>query len=580
MHRVVRSHVDDFSKRFQIEGDISKRFEAFLNYSVLRSYSADAVNPSELVYEGDDPGIDGVLFFIDDVYVSSVDEIDELLKNRRRDCDVTIAFLQAKISENWDKKEINVFQSAIQDFLSESSSYPHSDYIRDRREMFDHILKNVGKLRGGKPQAHCYFATTAREPSEREILGAFKALQTEIDNTGLFTEAVIKPLDRNKLVDLWGQADGPVEASLPAFAIAAFPKAPGVEEGYVVTVKAQDFINRRLSDNNNKLRQRIFEENVRDFIGSDGGVNKEMAETISDDTKQKRFGILNNGVTIISPDVRIQGNELYLRDFQIVNGCQTSNVLFENRHLVTNDATLMLKVIETDEASLVDEIVRSTNRQTKVQDDQFLATLDCVKGIEKFFNARGVDENHRLYFERRQNQFLEHDIPAIRVFTISEIARCVGAMFLDKPDIASRYPNRLTGELRDTVFKRENIEDIYYTAAYASYRLQLYLSNGRIDPKYSKLRWHILMAIKYFVAGEKTPQTNSQKVRKICEEIDQFMSNSEEEGLERLRTLCTKISSVQDITRDKLKVQGFVQEIKQNALTARKASLKAAQSVS
>jgi AIPR protein len=49
------------------------------------------------------------------------------------------------------------------------------------------------------------------------------------------------------------------------------------------------------------LRQRIFEENVRDFIGLEGEVNAEIADTLKDGLKQKRFGILNNGITIISP---------------------------------------------------------------------------------------------------------------------------------------------------------------------------------------------------------------------------------------------------------------------------------------
>jgi hypothetical protein len=113
---------------------------------------------------------------------------------------------------------------------------------------------------------------------------------------------------------------------------AAFPKAPGIEEGYVVTVKAKDFIEQVLIDKNDGLRQRIFEENVRDFIGSESQVNSEIADTLKDGLKQKRFGILNNGITIISPDVKVAGLDIYLRDFQIVNGCQTSNVLFE-RHL-------------------------------------------------------------------------------------------------------------------------------------------------------------------------------------------------------------------------------------------------------
>ena len=87
------------------------------------------------------------------------------------------------------------------------------------------------------------------------------------------------------------------------------------------------------------------------------------------------------------------------------------------------------------------------------------------------------------------------------MFDIKEIARCAGAMFLDKPDVASRYPNRLTGELKNVVFDRSYSEEIYHVAAYTLYRVKLLTSNGKIDPEDFKLRWHILTAIKYYILG-------------------------------------------------------------------------------
>ena len=133
----------------------------------------------------------------------------------------------------------------------------------------------------------------------------------------------------------------------------------------------------------------------------------------------------------------------------------------------------MLKLIETSEPAVIDDIVRATNRQARVDEHQFLATLDAVKALERYFVARGADDDLRLYFERRKNQFSHHRerLKAIRVFDIKEIARCVGAMFLDKPDIASRYPNRLTSELRSLVFDPSYQEEVYHAAAYTVYRL-------------------------------------------------------------------------------------------------------------
>lgn len=577
LHRVVEAHLADFVERFDITGETSKNFEAFVNYSIFRRFCSDQIDPSKLIYEGDDPGIDGYLTFVDDSYVESVDEVEDALKIQRRDANVSIVFVQSKTSESWKKSEINTFQTGILDFLSDNHAYPRSDYLENGRDVFDAILSKVGRIRNGKPNARIYFTSTARESSDREILASRDALRSSVLDTGLFSDVSVELVDRDKIVDLWTASEGQVEATLKLLGNAPFPPTPGIDESYIVTVRAQDFINSILVDENQKLRQRIFDENVRDFIGVDSDVNTEMGATIQDGLRQKRFGILNNGVTIIAPDVRLAGFEMYIRDFQIVNGCQTSNVLFQNRDLVDSDATLVLKVVETSDPSVVDDIVRSTNRQTKVEESQFLATLDAIKMIERYFVARAEDDEYRLFFERRTNQFSSHEnVKAIRVFDIKEIARCVAAMFLDKPDLASRYPNRLTGELRDLVFDSSYREEVFYVAAYSLYRLRLILASRKIDGRYAKLRWHILMAVRYYVCGENIPSLSSIKIEKNTKSLREFMEDGGDSRIAEINTLCSAIVDIDEMTRDKVRGTALSADVKARALALRRNSLASA----
>lgn len=447
IHRVISAQMKEFSDQFQVVEEDSKTFEALVNYVLLRQMTADNVSPNDLIYEGDDPGIDGVMIFLDDQFVSSPEEVEEILNGRKRDVVATIIFVQSKTSESWVKHEINTFKSAIEDFLSEESVFPMSEFLKGAQLTFNEVIKNLGKIVGGRPDCQAYYATTGPEPdvNAREIASVRAASIKGIQETGLFRNVEFEYLGREKVLAKWNSAEGSVETTLGTIGMAPFPKSPMIEEGYVVTARAKDFVDRVLSDERGNIRTNIFDENVRAYIGSDNDVNVEIIQTIENPDRQKRFGVLNNGVTIISPDVRVQGNEVYFKDYQIVNGCQTSNVLFAERDKLSDYATLMLKIIETDDAELIDEIVRSTNRQSKVQDEQFLATLDTMKAIEKFFEARGADEDHRLYFERRTHQFADDDVKAIRVFDIKEVARASASMFLSRPDLASRYPNRLTG---------------------------------------------------------------------------------------------------------------------------------------
>lgn len=97
MHRVVRSHLVDFKRRFNITQCDDKSFEAFVNYSVLRSYSEDHVAPEDLIYDGDDPGIDGVMFFVDGAYISSVDELEDVINKSRRDVEIIIVLSNRRL---------------------------------------------------------------------------------------------------------------------------------------------------------------------------------------------------------------------------------------------------------------------------------------------------------------------------------------------------------------------------------------------------------------------------------------------------------------------------------------------------
>src|SRR5438552_408539 len=136
MHRVVKAHLETFMERHAFSPAIDKAFEAFIGYCVLRKYCSDLFPVSALVYEGDDPGIDSIIFILDDILIWSADEQAEQLKRPRRNFDALIIFTQSKTGESWEKK-INTFESAVLDFISDKSYYPHSEYISERKLLFD-----------------------------------------------------------------------------------------------------------------------------------------------------------------------------------------------------------------------------------------------------------------------------------------------------------------------------------------------------------------------------------------------------------------------------------------------------------
>lgn len=565
MHQIIRAHVEAFKNTYSLNIESDKALEKFVNYSIFRNFSLDNISPDDLSYEGDDPGIDGVFFFLEDMYISSVEELEETVKNKKRDIDAVVVFTQAKSSENWSKGEINKFESGVLDFIKPISAYPHGSYIQEKHKLFLEIIKRVDKFKDGKPRVACFFSNTGIKPEAREILAALDTIKSNLEKSGLFREVDVIALDRDRLLKLWTRANGPIEAKFSTLGFVPFPAVDKVAVGYVVIVKAIEFVEKVLSNEEGKLRTRIFDENVRDFIGLDSNINNDIASTIIDSQKQKLFGILNNGITIVAPEVKLNAQDIFLSDYQIVNGCQTSNVLFEKQSALTPDVNIMIKIIKTEQSHLVDDIVRSTNRQTKVEDAQFLATIDVVKNIEHYFLTKEADDEEKLYFERRKNQFRDQAIPNIRIFDIKEIARCVGAMFVERPDYAHRYPIRLAIDLQEKVFKKEYQESIFYTAAYALYRLKLHFGNKRLAQEHRRFQWHILMAVKVFVSGGTSVSLQSKDVRDLCARIERFMADTKGSDFQQLKKLVDRVAGKTPVTRDTLRSLTFVTATRQIA---------------
>jgi len=201
-----------------------------------------------------------------------------------------------------------------------------------------------------------------------------------------------------------------------------------------------------------------------------------------------------------SPDVRVQGTTLHISNFQIVNGCQTSHVLYEHRDALTDDFMVTLKVVETTDEDVFSELVRATNSQSKIEESQFLSLSPIAKRVEAYFNTY-EGQDGRLYFERRDRQYVEKGIAAIRVVSLHNAAKCVCAMFLRRPDLSFKYPKRMYEDFGSRIFNEENREIIYYASALTLYRFHLLTPNNVIPQNMRRFKWHILPVAAAIIVG-------------------------------------------------------------------------------
>jgi hypothetical protein len=72
----------------------------------------------------------------------------------------------------------------------------------------------------------------------------------------------------------------------------------------------------------------LYEKNVRRFLGGRVKVNKGVQATLRE--MREKFGLFNNGITIMVSDFSIAGSGTYnLVEPYVVNGCQTTRSIWE-----------------------------------------------------------------------------------------------------------------------------------------------------------------------------------------------------------------------------------------------------------
>ncbi len=559
MHRIVKAHLDSFVRSFGLEADDeSVQFEKFATYCVLSNRFSASFDLDDVCTGQGDEGIDGMAVIIDETVTASVEDAQSIFSAPRRNHDADVLFVQAKRSENFDLGDFLKFKEGILRFAAQNPYIATDEVLSDARKIFDVILNEVPKVRNGRPSLTARFVTTGQYQKPAALETALNDFRAQLVELGLFHEIDVRFIDRDELTRLWVGTYSGINASLPAFSIAALPNIAGIDEAYLAVVRASDFVNNLLLTEDGNLRTQVFEENVRSFLGHDNPVNQSIAATLASEVAS-RFPVLNNGITIVSPEVKLQGTTLHLTNYQIVNGCQTSNVLFENRASL-GEVMVNIKVVKTKLEDVFSELVRATNSQSKVEDTQFLSLRPIIKRVEQYFNTYEGAES-RLYLERRDRQYVGQDIPTTRVFSLHNAAKCVAAMFCNRPELAARYPKQMYEELTETIFADATKEIVFYAACVTMYRFSLLVSNSTIPQNMKRLKWHVLPLVRAIISGRDVLPLNARQVERDAQQIIGVMCQHGQPATDVFNRIVGIFQGLGEVSSDRLKRQAILAEM-------------------
>ncbi len=563
MHRITAGLLRDFVSSFELgEMNEHEQFERLINHCVITPEIVEGYDLADVTSSDADDGIDGCAVIVDEEVIVSKEDCETILNDGRRNHSVKLILSQAKSAEQIELGELLKFNSAVERFCQDFDSIPADPIEANTKEIYAAAVDKAGCIRDGKPLLMLRYAYTGRYLKPKEIERAKNELLSKLYEGGYFSQIDYEILDREGVGRAFNMTTAPIEAKINAFSIAALPAIADVEEAYLAVVPAKQFVERMLSDDEGRLRVHVFEENVRAFLGTDNPVNSAIGDTLQDESTNSRFPVLNNGITVISPDVRVQGLSITFVDYQVVNGCQTSNMLWLKKDYLNENLMVAIKVIETENEDVFSDLVKATNSQTKIDDDQFLSLQPVARRIEAFFNSYTEDEN-RLYFERRDRQYVGQDVPGVKVFDLKLLARCIAACFLQRPDLAFRYPRKIFSDptISSLAFSPDNREIIYYAACLLYYRVAILFSNRALPPEARRYKWHVIGLFVLKVGGKTIPSLRTPKIESFCAPICEIIIKKPTQCKETLKSCYEQIKSLGDITDDRLKRQAVYEEV-------------------
>jgi len=511
--RITQSLLKDFETKFDFNVEKeSDLFEHFVNYTILERKLEDRIDEDSLglinIGINGTFGLDGFAILINKHLITSIEDLDSILeKNIKPVADVF--FIQAKTSNSFEVKEISSFGNSIEDFVSLNQNYSWNENAKTFIELFKHLTSRANDLETN-PTCHIYYCTLGDYEKDKNTEAEKSRILKNIRDQRVFNKIDFNFLDYNDLQNDYKKIGQKISRTFAFSSKTLMPDIEKVKEAYIGVVPATTIIN--LIEEDSELISSIFYDNVRDFQGFNK-INQEIKKTISDEKLKYAFSVLNNGITIVAEKLTPSRDNVTITNYQIINGLQTSRVLLDSKNSIDDKIYVTLKLIVTEDENLISKIIRSTNRQTEVKEEDLLAYSDFQKRLEDFFKT--FNEPDKLFYERRSKQYNGSSIDNKLIIDKSTLIKTLGSFYFLKPQLATRYFGALFNEFGKQLFIDNHKLYPYYTSALIYKKLENKFRANEIDKRYKKIRYFMLMMLRLEYSLE-FPKFEANKIEKYC----------------------------------------------------------------
>jgi len=520
---VVQAQMKAFSNaNSSLDFSQSDFFEVFSIYAISNGILTEDIDPFKVHLHDDAFGLDGISLTIQGELCLTSDEVSEALAVGKKHA-VEFSLYQSKTTENASYGDMSKFFDAAFSFFDGTFLNP-SEQLRDRMDAKDAVYNAALKR---NPSLRLFYVTTGSALISDQIKKLIDATISRFNDLNIFDEVIFELIGAKELQTGYRSATNSNSAKIEILKPITLPEHPSVQQAFLGYVSADQLVNLITlpgsEDGNRRINRAVFFDNVRDYDDK-SEINSGILEDLRNDGNLS-FVFKNNGVTVVSKAVSRQGDSFELEDYQIINGCQTSNILFQAGENVSG-VHVPFRLIVSDDTDFISTVIVGTNRQNEVKEDQFWALTPFMKDLEEFSREQSNDQ--RIFIERRENQYRTEAVERTRIVKPSELIKAVAAMFLYQPNRAARDYRGVRKEFSKQLLQSDHSVKLYHAAAFASYKVDFFIRNRRVDRSWGIYKYYVLFLIGRQYAGKHIIlDSNRKKQDKAADSIIELVESED-----------------------------------------------------
>ncbi len=361
---------------------------------------------------------------------------------------ISVHIFQTKLYKGDDENK-TIGENAIQKIHATITSILNGNSASNASVQFRNkateIQQAIGKCGFGGYKIAIYFVYNGNIPNEREIRCKEELFKDQYFEVHFLTTrdliALIDPTTKNT-----GKTN--VKVSNPI---------EGLNSGIKYLVTSLPV--RELAKIYNECgKENILNKNIRNFLGN-SKINNQIANTIKDKDERQYFWFLNNGVTIICDyfETRPEGTEnkksLDIKNPSVINGGQTTRIIAENISYITDsdNATVLLRLYETQNSDLIDKITVGTNSQNSIKYRDTKANNQVQFKVKEYFKDNGY------FLETKMQEYSANNkIDSYRIIKNDTLIQAYLSLYEKEPDKVKVSKGRAFEESFDKIFDENN----------------------------------------------------------------------------------------------------------------------------